>query len=148
MQPFVLRHPVRAAVGAVRRGRVYVGPIAGWFVEAHGWPLFYLFSIAAALPGLLLLGICRQTLEHTQQHGDFLPRTEFSGSYRWALRLLTLGCSLLGLWLLLLIANALDWTQAPQLADRLLQVGAALSLLGVAMGSALDYLALRRTRLA
>jgi PAT family beta-lactamase induction signal transducer AmpG len=34
------------------------------------------------------------------------------------------------------------------LADRLLQVGAALSLLGVAMGSTLDYLALRRTRLA
>ena len=139
MQSFVLRYPVRAAVGAVRRGRVYVGPIAGWFVEAHGWPLFYLFSIAAALPGLLLLGICRQTLEHTQQHGDFMPRTEFSGSYRWALRLLTLGCSLLGLWLLLLIANALDWTQAPLLAERLLQAGAALSLLGVAMGSALDY---------
>ncbi|MGP2730942.1 MFS transporter, partial [Serratia marcescens] len=135
-----------SALSAV--GRVYVGPIAGWFVEAHGWPLFYLFSIAAALPGLLLLGICRQTLEHTQQHGDFMPRTEFSESYRWALRLLTLGCSLLGLWLLLLIANALDWTQAPLLADRLLQVGAALSLLGVAMGSTLDYLALRRTRLA
>ncbi|CAI1860573.1 muropeptide transporter [Serratia marcescens] len=135
-----------SALSAV--GRVYVGPIAGWFVEAHGWPLFYLFSIAAALPGLLLLGICRQTLEHTQQHGDFMPRTEFSESYRWALRLLTLGCSLLGLWLLLLIANVLDWAQAPLLADRLLQVGAALSLLGVAMGSTLDYLALRRTRLA
>ena len=42
-----------SALSAV--GRVYVGPIAGWFVEAHGWPLFYLFSIAAALPGLLLL---------------------------------------------------------------------------------------------
>ncbi len=95
-----------SALSAV--GRVYVGPIAGWFVEAHGWPLFYLFSIAAALPGLLLLGICRQTLEHTQQHGDFMPRTEFSGSYRWALRLLTLGCSLLGLWLLLLAP--LRWT--------------------------------------
>ncbi|MBL3222943.1 muropeptide transporter AmpG, partial [Klebsiella pneumoniae] len=63
-------------------------------------------------------------------------------------RLLTLGCSLLGLWLLLLIANALDWTQAPLLANRLLQIGAALSLLGVAMGCTLDYLALRRTRLA
>ena len=31
-----------SALSAV--GRVYVGPIAGWFVEAHGWPTFYLFS--------------------------------------------------------------------------------------------------------
>ena len=76
-----------------------------------------------------------------------MPRTEFSESYRWALRLLTLRLFRCWVWLLLLIANALDWAQAPLLADRLLQVGAALSLLGVAMGSTLDYLALRRTRL-
>ncbi len=30
-----------SALSAV--GRVYVGPIAGWFVEANGWPTFYLF---------------------------------------------------------------------------------------------------------
>ena len=77
-----------------------------------------------------------------------MPRPEFRQFYRWALRLLTLGCSLLGLWLLLLITNALDWTLLPNLADRLLQMGAALSLVGIAMGSLLDYLALRRTRLA
>lgn len=28
-----------SALSAV--GRVYVGPVAGWFVEAHGWPTFY-----------------------------------------------------------------------------------------------------------
>lgn len=135
-----------SALSAV--GRVYVGPIAGWFVEAHGWPLFYLFSIAAALPGLLLLRLCRQTLEYTQRTDDFMPRTEFRQYYRWALRMLTLGCSLLGLWLVLLITNALDWSALPNLADRLLQLGAALSLVGIAMGSVLDYLALRRTKLA
>jgi len=52
-----------AAFSAV--GRVYVGPIAGWFVETNGWPLFYLLSIAAVLPGLLLLGISRKTLKYT-----------------------------------------------------------------------------------
>lgn len=38
-----------SALSAV--GRVYVGPIAGWFVEAHGWPTFYLFSVVAAVLG-------------------------------------------------------------------------------------------------
>ena len=36
-----------SALSAV--GRVYVGPIAGWFVEAHGWSTFYLFSVVAAV---------------------------------------------------------------------------------------------------
>ncbi|CAM3835568.1 muropeptide MFS transporter AmpG [Serratia silvae] len=135
-----------SALSAV--GRVYVGPIAGWFVTAHGWPLFYLFSIAAAVPGLLLLLICRQTLEYTQRTDNFMPRTEFRAAYRWALRLLGAGCSLLGIWLLLLIANALDWTDWPNLAVQLLQTGAILSLVGIIMGSLLDYLALRRTQLA
>lgn len=44
-------------------GRVYVGPVSGWFVEAFGWPAFYLFSVAAAVPGLILLLICRRSLE-------------------------------------------------------------------------------------
>ena len=135
-----------SALSAV--GRVYVGPIAGWFVEAHGWPLFYLFSIAAAIPGLILLAICRRTLEYTQNTDDFMPRTEFQRAYRWALRLLGVGCSLLALWLLLLIGNALGWSTLPQLADTALQAGAVLSLAGIVTGSLLDYLALRRTRLA
>lgn len=103
-----------SALSAV--GRVYVGPIAGWFVEINGWPLFYLFSIAAALPGLLLLGICRKTLECTQKTGNFMPREAFPRAYSWTLRLLTLGCTLLGSWLLLLIADNLDWFQVPGLA--------------------------------
>ncbi|MDP1217585.1 hypothetical protein Q6297_30000, partial [Klebsiella pneumoniae] len=56
-------------------GRVYVGPIAGWFVEAHGWSTFYLFSVVAAVPGIALLLLCRQTLEHTQRTASFIPRS-------------------------------------------------------------------------
>ncbi|QTF09499.1 muropeptide MFS transporter AmpG [Brenneria izadpanahii] len=130
-----------SALSAV--GRVYVGPIAGWFVEAHGWAWFYLFSIAAALPGLILLMACRDTLEYTQKTGDFLPRATFPGYYAGALRALALGSCLLGLWLILLITNALGWTVHPRLADYLLTAGGGLALLGIVLGSALDYLSLR-----
>lgn len=135
-----------SALSAV--GRVYVGPVAGWFVEAHGWPLFYLFSIAAALPGLLLLAVCRQTLLYTQRTGDFMARTEFSQQYGHALRLLASGCLLLALWLLVLIGQALGLFQLPLLAQKLLQFGALLSGIGIVFGGLLDFLALRRTRLA
>ena len=92
-----------SALSAV--GRVYVGPIAGWFVEAHGWPTFYLFSVVAAVRILLLL-VCRQTLEYTQRTEHFMPRTEYQRAYRFALRLLMVGCLALGLWLVVLIINA------------------------------------------
>lgn len=121
-----------SALSAV--GRVYVGPIAGWFVETHGWPLFYLFSIAAAIPGLLLLYICRHTLEHTQKTDEFMPRTAFKTAYRWALRFLTIGCVLLAAWLILLISNSLNWTAAPQIADTLLLRGIQLSVVGMVLG--------------
>ena len=135
-----------SALSAV--GRVYVGPIAGWFVEAHGWPLFYLFSIAAAVPGLLLLAICRQTLEHTQNTDEFLPRTLFASSYRLALRILMLGCLLLAVWLGLLITNSLEWTAFTSLPQKLIEAGAVICLLGIALGSVLDFMALRRLRRA
>ncbi|WP_127959608.1 muropeptide MFS transporter AmpG [Serratia microhaemolytica] len=135
-----------SALSAV--GRVYIGPIAGWFVQEHGWSLFYLFSIVAALPGLLLLLICRQTLEYTQRTDGFMPRTEFANLYPWALRLLAAGCALLLLWVLLLISNALEITHAQNLATTLLQLGGLLAVAGVIAGSILDYFALRRTRLA
>ena len=135
-----------SALSAV--GRVYVGPIAGWFVEAHGWPLFYLFSIAAAVPGLLLLAICRQTLEHTQNTDEFLPRTLFASSYRLALRILMLGCLLLAVWLVLLITNSLEWTAFTSLPQKLIEAGAVICLLGIALGSVLDFMALRRLRRA
>ncbi|MEC5317996.1 muropeptide MFS transporter AmpG [Brenneria populi subsp. brevivirga] len=130
-----------SALSAV--GRVYVGPIAGWFVETHGWAWFYLFSIIAALPGLVLLLACRSTLEYTQRTGDFLARTAFPGYYAWALRTLALGCCLLGVWLALLISNALGWSNSPRLAEYLLTGGGGLALLGISLGSLLDYLSLR-----
>ncbi len=133
-----------SALSAV--GRVYVGPIAGWFVEAHGWPLFYLFSIIAAVPGLLLLAICRQTLEHTQNTDEFLPRTLFASHYRLALRILMVGCLLLAAWLVLLITNSLEWTAFTSLPQKLIEAGAVICLFGIALGSILDFVALRRLR--
>lgn len=130
-----------SALSAV--GRVYVGPIAGWFVESHGWAWFYLFSIIISLPGLILLLVCRQTLEYTQRTESFMPRTAFSKSYQWALRVLTLGCGVLILWLGLTITRALGVTALGTLPDNLLMLGGILSLSGVFLGSLLDYIALR-----
>jgi PAT family beta-lactamase induction signal transducer AmpG len=42
-----------SALAAV--GRVFVGPPAGMLVATIGWPLFFLVTFAAALPGLALL---------------------------------------------------------------------------------------------
>ena len=131
-----------SALSAV--GRVYVGPVAGWFVESRGWPLFYLFSILAALPGIGLLLVCRRTLEYTRLTESFMPRTRFSGGYRFALRLLLAGALVLILWLAGLTLNALALTQLPYL-DLLLETGATLALLGMVIGCVLDYRALRQT---
>ena len=132
-----------SALSAV--GRVYVGPIAGWFVEAHGWPTFYLFSVIAAVPGILLLLICRQTLEYTQKTELFMPRDSYAGAYRFALRLLLLGTALLGIWLVMLIANALNLT-ALEWSGIVLEVGALIAFVGIVFGCLLDYLALRKTQ--
>lgn len=134
-----------SALSAV--GRVYVGPVAGWFVEAHGWPTFYLFSVFAAIPGLILLLVCSQTLEHSWQNESFIPRTEFRGAYSLALMTLVAGCCLLLVWLLLLTMNALDYTNFSFLPE-LLEVSVAVAVCGVVFGGLLDYLALRKTRLA
>ncbi|WP_286777580.1 muropeptide MFS transporter AmpG [Leclercia sp. UBA1284] len=134
-----------SALSAV--GRVYVGPLAGWFVEAHGWPQFYLFSVIAAVPGLILLLICRRSLEYTQQTEQFMPRSDFPSAYRFALRMLMAGCALLGVWLLVLIVNALT-TLALPMADLLLDVGALLAVTGILIGAVLDYLALCRHQMA
>lgn len=124
-------------------GRVYVGPIAGWFVEAHGWPLFYLFSVAASVPGILLLLMCKNTLEYTQRTGSFMPRHHYGAVYRLALQILSISCLLLITWLLILISNALDithWT----IGTQLLQWGALLAVVGIVIGGTLDFLALRK----
>lgn len=44
-------------------GRIYVGPIAGYFVEYCGWELFYAFSAIVALPGLGLVLITRKQID-------------------------------------------------------------------------------------
>lgn len=135
-----------SALSAV--GRVYVGPVAGWFVDGWGWPTFYAFSVVAALPGLLLLAGCRSTLEYAQNHPDFLPRTAFPAGYRWALRGLALGAMLILVWLLLLAVNAIGLSVPSELFSRLPEAGIALVLAGVITGTLLDFLALRRiTRL-
>lgn len=115
-----------SALSAV--GRVYVGPIAGWFVEAHGWPLFYLFSVVAALPGIALLLICRNTLEYTQATATFLPRTAFVHAYRVAVLLLGAGAILLIGWVILLIAHSLGLTNTST-EECLLKSGAIMALL-------------------
>lgn len=132
-----------SALSAV--GRVYVGPIAGWFVEAHGWPTFYLFSVIAAVPGILLLLVCRQTLEYTQKTELFMPRDSYAGAYRLALRLLLLGTAMLAIWLVMLIANALNLT-ALEWSGIVLEVGVLTAFVGIVFGCLLDYLALRKTQ--
>ncbi|RWR00667.1 muropeptide transporter [[Pantoea] beijingensis] len=123
-------------------GRVYVGPVAGWFVELWGWPAFYAFSVIAALPGLLLLAGCKRTLEYTQNTDSFKPRTAYRTGYRWALRTLGFGCAVLALWLIALAVNAVGWVMPGSLLRLLFEAGIGFTLLGIITGSVLDYLAL------
>lgn len=51
------QYALLSALAAV--GRVYVGPVSGVYVDALGWPSFFVFSVAAALPGLVLLRMLR-----------------------------------------------------------------------------------------
>jgi len=132
-----------SALSAV--GRVYVGPLAGWFVEAHGWSTFYLFSIAAAVPGLILLLLCKKTLEFTQSSERFMPRTEFAQSYRLALCVLSAGCVLLAAWLVIVIVNAAGLA-AITFGNVLLESGVLLAFGGIVFGGLLDLLALRKTQ--
>lgn len=133
-----------SALSAV--GRVYVGPLAGWFVANWDWPTFYLFSIVAAVPGLILLLLCKKTLEHAQRTETFIPRTEYSGAYRLALRILATGCLLLAAGLLVLLSNHLGITRW-SIDAQLLEWGAFLAIGGVVYGGLLDLLALRKTEL-
>ncbi len=47
------QYALLSALAAV--GRVFVGPPSGYLVEALGWPVFFLLTTLAALPGLALL---------------------------------------------------------------------------------------------
>lgn len=54
------QYALLSALAAV--GRVYVGPSAGVMVEAFGWPTFFLMTVLAALPGLLVLRLLREAV--------------------------------------------------------------------------------------
>lgn len=131
-----------SALSAV--GRVYVGPAAGWLVELWGWPTFYAFTVLAALPGLLLLAFCRNTLHAVQHSGDFPPRVHFTTAYRWTTRLFSLGCALIALWLAALALETTGFWQGKLPVAALFEAGMVLALLAVFSGVLLDYLALKK----
>lgn len=55
------QYALLSALAAV--GRVYVGPAAGYLVNAFGWQEFFLLTFLIALPGLLLLWSQRERIE-------------------------------------------------------------------------------------
>ncbi|MFT4102293.1 MAG: MFS transporter [Burkholderiaceae bacterium] len=59
------QYALLSALSAV--GRVYVGPASGVLVEAFGWPTFFVLTVVAALPGLLLLLLLRRTIDRISQ---------------------------------------------------------------------------------
>ncbi|WP_422646153.1 muropeptide MFS transporter AmpG [Xenorhabdus japonica] len=151
-----------SALSAV--GRVYVGPVAGWFAEAYGWPLFYLFSIIIGLPGLVLLLACRKTLAYTQKHDSFIPRTLFKNAYKSAFIIMILAALMFMVWLvissivfaiihlvsliyaispesILYLHKVSDWISP------LLSLSVIIGVLSLLLGGMLDYLALKKSKL-
>ncbi len=131
-----------SALSAV--GRVYVGPIAGWFVELYGWAWFYLFSIIIAIPGLLLLNICRSSLEHVQSGGEFLRRNAYPHLYLLASRLFFIGCIVFVGGLLVWGMLGLGWLQSELAKNILMAAGATAATVAILLGALLDYLSLQR----
>lgn len=141
-------------------GRVYVGPVAGWYVEAHGWQSFYLFSIIASVPGLILLLIAKNALIYTQETGLFLKRTYFTKQYRFAIYGLLFTVFLFICSLILVIINSLtgletfqsthfvQWINTELLshwASTLFLYGVIVGAISLIAGTVLDYLAQRKT---
>ena len=141
-------------------GRVYVGPVAGWYVESHGWEAFYLFSIMASIPGLFLLFISKDTLIYTQKTGEFLRRTLFIKQYRFAIYGLMFAVFLFLCSLILIIINSLTNLNSLQSvafiqaintemlsnwATNLFLYGVIIGAVSLVVGTVLDYLALRKT---
>ena len=64
------QYALLSALAAV--GRVYVGPTSGVLVESFGWPTFFMLTVIAALPGLVLLWWLRadiRALDATRSRG-------------------------------------------------------------------------------
>ncbi len=57
-----------SALAAV--GRVFVGPAAGYIVQAVGWAEFYLWTVVFALPGLFLLLMLRPTINQYEANKE------------------------------------------------------------------------------
>ncbi|MEW5825065.1 MAG: MFS transporter [Pseudomonadota bacterium] len=51
-------------------GRVYLGPLAGFTVEALDWPVFFFLTFIAALPGLWLLLRLKPAVEYADRERD------------------------------------------------------------------------------
>ncbi|AIL32060.1 AmpG family muropeptide MFS transporter [Basilea psittacipulmonis] len=49
-------------------GRVYLSSISGFIVQDWGWPLFFVFTIMMAIPGILLLISQKQQITQLDQH--------------------------------------------------------------------------------
>ncbi|NKI74983.1 muropeptide MFS transporter AmpG [Dickeya sp. CFBP 2040] len=131
-----------SALSAV--GRVYVGPIAGWFVELYGWAWFYLSSIIIAIPGLLVLNICRSSLELAQSGSTFLRRHAYPHFYMLASRLFFVGCILFAGGLLLWGMLGLGWLENTHIKNMLMTAGATLATIAILLGGLLDYLSWHR----
>ena len=54
------QYALLSALSAV--GRIYVGPLSALLVESLGWPTFFLLTVLAALPGLILLIVLRPVI--------------------------------------------------------------------------------------
>ncbi len=55
-----------SALAAV--GRIYVSPLSGVLSEAIGWPMFFVFSTLAAVPGLAMVWWMRRTITALGTH--------------------------------------------------------------------------------
>ena len=55
------QYALLSALSAV--GRVYVGPAAGYLVQALGWQSFFFCTFLIAVPGVVMLYAMRRTIE-------------------------------------------------------------------------------------
>lgn len=67
-----------------------------------------------------------------------MPRTFFPQIYGLALMILAVGCLMLAVWLVLLVFNALDYTNFSFLAG-LLEIAVLTAVAGILLGAFLDY---------
>ncbi|RRQ20326.1 MFS transporter [Guyparkeria sp. SCN-R1] len=59
------QYALLSAIAAL--GRIYLGPTAGFIVEAVDWTIFFILTFLAALPGLWLLWRARHTIRRLDQ---------------------------------------------------------------------------------